>query len=74
MRENNEDWRKQLDSILVEIRGLDLMFGDQLSLLLILSKLEGLKMADNFSIYRATVFSVLTSVTELVKVLNARKS
>jgi len=33
MRENEEDWQKQLDSVLVELRGLHVMFGDQLDFL-----------------------------------------
>ena len=35
MRENQEDWQKQLNSVLVELRGLHAMFGDQLDFLIL---------------------------------------
>lgn len=37
MRENEEDWQKQLDSVLIELRGLHAMFGGQLNFLILLS-------------------------------------
>ena len=74
MRENEEDWEKQLDSVLVELRGLSFMFGDQLDLLILISKLEGLHAAINFVTYRVTVFSAISVLTELTNALNARES
>ena len=65
MRENEEDWQKQLDSVLVELRGLHRMFGDQLSFLQLISQLEGLYETVNFMTYRSTVFSALSLLTEL---------
>ena len=65
MRENEEDWQKQLDSVLVELRGLHVMFGDQLDFLILLSKLEGLHETTNFMTYRVTVFSAISLLTEL---------
>ena len=65
MRENEEDWQKQLDSVLIELRGLHAMFGDQLDFLILMSKLEGLREVDNFMVYRTTVFSVISLLTEL---------
>ena len=65
MRENEEDWQKQLDSVLIELRGLHVMFGDQLDFLILMSKLEGLRGVDNFMVYRTTVFSVISLLTEL---------
>ena len=65
MRENEEDWQKQLDSVLVELRGLHVMFGDQLDFLILISKLEGLHAFTNFMTYRVTVFSAISLLTEL---------
>ena len=65
MKENEEDWQKQLDSVLIELRGLHAMFGDQLDFLILMSKLEGLREVQNFMIYRTTVFSVISLLTEL---------
>ena len=65
MRENEEDWQKQLDSVLIELRGLHAMFGDQLDFLILISKLEGLHVTVNFISYRVTVFSAISLLTEL---------
>lgn len=41
------------------------MFGDQLDFLILMSKLEGLREVTNFMVYRTTVFSVISLLTEL---------
>lgn len=71
MKENEEDWQKQLDSVLIELRGLHVMFGDQLDFLILMSKLEGLRGVENFMVYRTTVFSVISLLTELTNQINA---
>lgn len=71
MKENEEDWQKQLDSVLIELRGLHVMFGDQLDFLILMSKLEGLREVENFMVYRTTVFSVISLLTELTNQINA---
>ena len=74
MRENEEDWQKKLDTVLIELRGLHNMFGDQLDFLILLSKLEGLYEAPNFMTYRVTVFSAISLLTELANQFDADKS
>lgn len=69
MRENNEDWQKQLGSVLNELYGLQAMFGDQLNLLILLSKLEGLPQTTDFMTYRVAVFSSISLLTELANSL-----
>jgi hypothetical protein len=41
------------------------MFGDQLDFLILMSKLEGLREVKNFMVYRTTVFSVISLLTEV---------
>lgn len=65
MRENEEDWQKQLNTVLNELHGLHKLFGDQLNFLILLSKLEGLEQAENFMSYRLIVFSSISLLTEL---------
>ena len=56
MKENHEDWRKQLDTVLIEIAGLNEIFIGS-HFLQLLSKLEGLRVVEvNFDLYRKTVF------------------
>jgi hypothetical protein len=70
MRENEEDWQKQLDNVLIELRGLHIMFGDQLNFLILLSKLEGLYEVKNFMTYRTVIFSVISSLTDMANTID----
>lgn len=65
MRENEENWQKQLNTVLNELHGLHKLFGDQLDFLILLSKLEGLPQVENFMAYRLVVFSSISLLTEL---------
>lgn len=60
MRENNEEWKKQLDTVKLEIVGMHkvLIEKDFQSLLY---KLEGLRESDlDFELYRKTVFETIS--------------
>ena len=64
MREHNEDWRKQLDTVLIEIVGMSEIFCDKLKLLQLVSKLRGLSALEDedvqFNLYRKTVFEAIS--------------
>ena len=66
MREHEEDWKKQLDTVIIEIAGLNEIFIQRPQFLQILSKLEGLKIIENidFQTYRKTVFEVINLLQE----------
>ena len=66
MRENEENWEKQLDTIIIEIAGLNELFIYQPQFLQILSKLEGLKVNKDldFQIYRKTIFEIINLLQE----------
>lgn len=65
MRENNEDWEKQLDTVILEFVGLNELFVGPIYLQ-ILSKLEGLRVKDtNFELYRKTTFECISLLQEL---------
>ena len=52
MRENDEDWDKQLESVIVDIAGKDEIFCHDSHFLQLLSKLEGLRVQNvDFFIY-----------------------
>lgn len=72
MKEKEEDWEKQLSSVLIELHGLQNMFDDQLNLLILLSKLEGLTSSEDFMSYRLTVFGAISLLTEMVNNLNGK--
>ena len=72
MKENNEDWEKQLDTVNLEIAGLGVMFAAKPQFLTLRAKLEGIKEKPeiSFEIYRKTVFECLTLLTDVRKTLN----
>lgn len=68
MRENNEDWAKQLKTVIIEIAGLGEVLNQEPQFLQLLSKLQGLLLVDNdFSLYRKTVFESISLLRECVK-------
>ncbi len=61
MRENEEDWQKQLDTVTLEIAGLKEIFPDGAAILQLLSKLEGLRVTESsFELYRKTIFECIS--------------
>lgn len=65
MREHEEDWQKQLDTVIIEIAGLNEIFMGPVFLQL-LSKLEGLKVKEiQFELYRKTIFESISLLQEL---------
>ena len=66
MRENNEDWKTHLDGLIVEISGLAEVCS--LDLLVVLSKLKGLKTEDtSFYIYRNTIFKTINLLSGVLR-------
>ena len=65
MRENEEDWRKQLDTVIIEITGMNIILVIDDILMQLLSKLEGLRDVDtSFELYRKTVFECISLLQE----------
>ena len=68
MREHEEDWVGQLDTVLVELVGLNEMLNLSEKFVILLSKLTGLKsMEVDFMIYRKTVFESISLLREIAK-------
>lgn len=67
MRENEENWEKQLNTVIIEIAGLNEIFIEAPQFLQILAKLEGLKVIEEFPLYRKTVFEVINLLQEFKK-------
>ena len=65
MRENNENWKKQLNTVILEIAGFNEIFISP-SFLQLLAKLEGLKTTEiDFELYRKTIFESISLLQEL---------
>ena len=67
MRENQENWLSQLESVIIEVAGLkELSVEPSEKFLILLSKLEGLKLTDvSFQTYRKTVFECISLLREI---------
>ena len=69
MRENKEDWEKQLQTVTLEIAGLNEVFLSFPQFLQLLSKLEGLQQTETeFDFYRKTVFESINLLQEINRV------
>lgn len=67
MRENGEDWDRQLETVIIDIAGKDQIFLHNSYFLQLLSKLEGLRVVDvDFSIYRKTIFECINLINEFI--------
>ena len=65
MRENNEDWHKQLMTVIIDIAGKDEIFLHNSHFLQLLSKLEGLRVEEvEFNIYRKTIFECINLIND----------
>ena len=65
MKEHEEDWQKQLDTVVLEITGMNKILIFTPNLLSLLSKLEGLKEVEiSFQLYRKTVFESISLLQE----------
>ena len=68
MFEHEEDWNKQLETVIIEIAGLNEIFIMEPQFLQALVKLEGLKIKAQdikFSLYRKTVFEIIGLIQDL---------
>lgn len=67
MREHDENWQVQLDTMLLELTGLNEILYQDEKFLILLSKLEGLKQAEvEFKLYRKTVFETMSLLKEIM--------
>lgn len=68
MRENEEDWNKQLKTVITEIAGFNEVFSLDTQFLSLLSKLEGLLVVDyGFDFYRKTIFECISLLQGLYR-------
>ena len=71
MREHEEDWQKQLDTVILEIAGLNEVFVINSTLVCLFSKLEGLRTVEtSFELYRKTVFESISLLQEFGRAIS----
>lgn len=68
MYENDEDWEKQLDTVILEVAGLKEVFLQNPQFLQLLAKLEGIReLKPDFFLYRKTVFETISLLQGVLK-------
>lgn len=67
MRENNENWQKQLNNVIIETAGLNEIFVQDSHFLQLLANLEGLQVKEeiSFESFRAKVFESINLLSGL---------
>ena len=66
MRENDENWEGQLETVVIELTGLNEVFNTGEQYLILLSKLEGLRQVHvDFMTYRKTVFECISLLRDI---------
>lgn len=66
MKENQENWKGQLDCVLLELVGLGELFAASNKFFVLITKLEGLGAGDwEFDLYRKTVFECISLLREI---------
>ena len=67
MRENEEDWSAHLETLIIELAGLNALSSNtDEKFLILLSKLKGLSIEDtSFQLYRKTVFECISLLREM---------
>lgn len=68
MRENEENWKSQLSTVIIEIAGLNEIINVNPSFIQLLSKLEGLLVEETvFLTYRKTIFEAIALLQGAIK-------
>lgn len=72
MRENEENWMNQLNTVILELVGLsEILYHDE-KFIILLSKLEGLRHDTDidFILYRKTIFETMSLLKEIISYEN----
>lgn len=69
VREEGKDWKKPLETLIVELLGMSSLFSDQKDFLSVVCKLEGLRVSTteevDFMLYRRTIFEACGIINKL---------
>ncbi len=65
LREEDLEWSKHLNTVLIEVAGLNDILESKVNLIELSAKLESLYKLDDFMLYRKTIFECLNIVDNL---------
>ena len=64
LREENKDWKKYLEGLLIELNGMD-MLQTEVSLVSVVAKLQGLVNVEEHAVFRKVIFDCIDLVKKL---------
>lgn len=65
LKEEGLSWDKHLETVIVELYGFGVIVNHPPQIISIYSKLESLRDQSNFSIYRKTIFEILSELDKI---------
>lgn len=65
MYENDEDWKRQQSTIILELHGYNDMFQNSPSFMVLIAKLHALNYAEDKLTFRKLVFEAITCLKEI---------
>lgn len=64
MFEKQEDWKKQLNTVILECKGYNYIFKDAPDLFIMIAKLNSLNEAEDHLSFRKTIFEIISILKE----------
>lgn len=65
MYEHNEDWDKQLSTIIMELHGYNEIFSDNPDFMILIAKLSALRVAEDQICFRKLVFEAIAQLKQI---------
>lgn len=65
MYENNENWKKQQETIILELKGYNEMFEDNAGFMVLVSKLFALNSVEDRIAFRKLIFEAITELKNI---------
>ena len=66
LKEEKKDWKKYLQGLLIEFNGMDMLL-DEVNLMALVAKLEGLKEIEDHDMFRKVIFDCIDLVKKIPK-------
>ncbi len=64
LKEENKDWKKYLDGLLIELNGMNLLL-TEVNLMSVIGKLEGLRTIEDHELFRKVIFDCIDLIKKI---------
>lgn len=66
MMEKDEDWEKQCETVILELKGYNKIFADSPGFMVMVSKLAALEYAEDKMAFRKLIFEAITELKSII--------